>query len=319
MSYSAYTMILDRMAKLYAPHVPKRERRGELFLKWMVGESIKAMPKLTQTLDFAVMLDEFAAIEGGQIMAFMESKELVDMLWSAKMDVDLEDIDLSVLPRGFMVSWPDMEVDGVKLRGCSVWVGRIAERDRSTRRYTRKYLGDELSVKYDADRDPTELAMSICYTKESSVAPVYVRCTVPQRMIKEVISSEDGMKSLGDYDSNLLGIIKLSDEDVKEQYVMAKLVIRMLAYITACPQFVVDGFPRGQKARNYSSRNLGKRSGIVVSYPRPQGISKKAHWRGCHIRSYPKRKDGSKKPGVVFVEGTMVNSDVEPVTVKGAA
>lgn len=313
--FSVYTMILDRTAKMFAPHVPKKKRRGESFLQWVVKSSVQSSPQLPQSMEFAVMLDEFAVIDGGSTMAFLESKELVEMLWNAKMDVDLEDLDLSVLPRGFMVSWPNMEVDGVQLRGCMVWIGRIAERDRCIKRYTKKYVGQEMSVEYDDSRKPEELAMSICYSKDTSKAPMYIRCTVPQSMIKDVISSEDGIKALGSYDTGMLGAIKVSEQETKEQYVMSKLVVRMLAYATACPQFVVNGFPSGMKAKTFSSRNLGKKTGVVMSYPMGD-TSKKAHWRGCHIRSYPKRKDGSKKTGVVFVAGTMVNSEVEPVTVK---
>jgi hypothetical protein len=39
-----------------------------------------------------------------------------------------------------------------------------------------------------------------------------------------------------------------------------------------------------------------------------------AHLRTWYFRSYPVKKDGTRKDGVVFVNATMVNADVEPVT-----
>ena len=313
--YSAYDMILDKMGRMASPMVDKKHRKGERFLKFFLKMQADALPAWVTTMEFSVVLDELCVNECGNTMVFMENEDLVRMLWDARMDIDLEDIDLSVLPHGFTVAWPDMEVDGVKLSGCSVWVGTIAERDKCIARHTKKYLGREIPVKYDDERIPEELGMSVCYCNGDNANPLYYRCSVPQRKMREVVGSEEGMKNLGFYDT--FGSLKLTDKEVHEQYVMVRLILRMMAYVTARPDFMVGGFPDGAKSKVFSTRSLGRRSGMRVSYPSHAGHgSPKAHWRSCHIRSYPKRKDGSKRKGVVFIAGTMVNVDVDPVTVK---
>lgn len=314
--YSTYSMVLDRMAKIISPFLSKKERRGERLLKHMLKTQFDAVPAWVSTMEFTIVLDELCANENGNTMVFVESEELVKMLWHAKMDIDLEDIDLSMLPHAFTVAWPEMEIDGVKLKGCSVWVGSIGDRDRSTARYTKRYLGQEIPVHYDGERNADSLCMSVCYSedKPTNQHPAYMRCSIPQDKMSEVLSSEEGLRGLGHYDVPMS--YKLNEKETHEQYVMLKLILRMMAYVTACPNFMVGGFPNGAKQRVFSTRSLGNRSGLVLSYPRPEHGSPKAHWRGCHIRSYPKRKDGTKRKGVLFIAGTMVNADVDPVTIK---
>ena len=40
------------------------------------------------------------------------------------------------------------------------------------------------------------------------------------------------------------------------------------------------------------------------------------HLRTWYFRSYPIKKDGTRKNGVVFVRSTVVNAEVDPVTIE---
>jgi hypothetical protein len=115
----------------------------------------------------------------------------------------------------------------------------------------------------------------------------------------------------------MIGVMDLEPHEVHQQYVMARLVVCLLIYMQACPEHVHSGLPEGRKEREFSSpyftpdwHVIGAPSGLKGEHASPC-----VHWRMWHFRSYPLRKDGTRKKGAVFVKGTMVNADVDPVTV----
>jgi hypothetical protein len=74
----------------------------------------------------------------------------------------------------------------------------------------------------------------------------------------------------------------------------------------AFPGSVRDGFPTQFTERegfrptphSLGEEHLGRAPGTHAS----PGV----HWRSWHFRSFPRRRDGTKRPGLVHVEGTMV-------------
>jgi len=96
---------------------------------------------------------------------------------------------------------------------------------------------------------------------------------------------------------------------------MIKSVVHLSVYMTAYPDSVADGYPE-----------MINRYEVPIGKPRPHVIggrhfarthdSPRGHWRSWHFRSYPRKKDGTKKAGLVSVRGTMVNPRETPHTVK---
>jgi hypothetical protein len=110
---------------------------------------------------------------------------------------------------------------------------------------------------------------------------------------------------------------RLSEEENERTYVMSRLAVRLMVYMRACPGRVRQGFPEGRGAREFSTRwtspkpvFVGQPAGMCGGHGSPV-----AHWRTWHFRSYPTRKDGTKRSGVVFIGGTVVGAEIDPETV----
>jgi hypothetical protein len=105
----------------------------------------------------------------------------------------------------------------------------------------------------------------------------------------------------------------------KHSFVVSRLAIRLMVYMRACENKVVEGYPEGKHARDFGTKWTGL-TPMIIHHPsgliRNEHGSPEAHWRDWHFRSYPRRKDGTKKLGVVYVSGTVVNAELDPITVR---
>jgi len=333
MGYRPYRMIRDKAAKLIAGTIPKKDRKANkaMFMKFVM-KTMMEMPSPTKIMDHNIMIDEEMYVKEGCRMVFPESMALLEMLWRSKMSVDMSDIDWSLLPPVFSVSWPDGQIDGEELRGCMVAVVSPNDRHREALRAIRKYADintpegaallksvSELSMEDENDRG---FYLTHVAPDEHIDEAVY-RCMIPEDDLKKCLTSEAGfdevMRGYNDVDRRRLQVLgfDLNKQEGRSQYVMARLVVRLLVYMQACPDMVHEGYPTRKGHQAYRSTFSGDVKGKLIGVPAGLGgshASPSTHWRQWHFRTYPKRKDGTKQKGIVAVKGTIVNADVDPVT-----
>jgi hypothetical protein len=320
MRYLPYRMIRDKVAKLFTPVIPKKIWKADKrdFMKYIISTTL-SQPGMGLTLDAAIMMDEEDYIDDGCRMYFPESPALLEMLYRAKMDVTFDDIDWTKFPRAFSVSWPKCEIDGVSPQGCLVWWGRKDDRTRLMGKFGRRYMGGPAIPVGGWRPDPDEILMHITWGAETDKGPTSYRVSIPQRFVKACLKSCETMDLLlGTYGGKeIQGVVEMNDEEKHIQFTLSKLVIHLMVYMQACPEIVHSGYPTPKGDRNYRSCFSGAVSGNVIGAPAGLGgthASPSTHWRQWHFRSYPRRKDGTKRSGIVAVRGTIVNAEVDPVT-----
>ena len=111
----------------------------------------------------------------------------------------------------------------------------------------------------------------------------------------------------------------LNEEEVHRQYVHLRLLLNLMVYATACPEAVYKGWP----VEFGTAPAFHKCDPTVLGSPIPKGLDRGGthaspipHWRNPYFRQYPRRPDGTRKKGIVFVHGGMVNATLDPTTVK---
>ena len=206
------------------------------------------------------------------------------------------------------------------------------ERHREAKRVVRKYvdtntpegakLAEVVNLAHPDKGDERGFYMTHLAPNSPTDDVVY-RCMIPEEDLKKCLTSEEGfdevMRGYDAVDRRRLEILgfNLNEAEGHAQYVMARLVIRLLVYMQACPDMVHDGYPTPKGERCYRSAFSGDVRGRVIGVPAGlarEHASPSTHWRQWHFRSYPRRKDGTKQKGIVAVRGTIVNADVDPVT-----
>ena len=285
---------------------------------------------MLRTMEARILSEELAWADAGYNMYFPESQELVEMLWRSKMDVRVEDLELENFPRAFAISWPKCLIEGVQPVGCMVWWGDGPEWTKSIRRFEKEYLwkgvlgiDETRGVSESLKDDRLGLHMSFC--KEDAEAKLYgvkhsyYRSSVPHDLlVSGLASNEDFATTFQKYNNcAMLGIKGLSPEEVHIQYVTFKLVLRMMVYMRACPQFIKQGYPGGKNRKAFETQWDNFKPGVIGT-PTRSGThdSPSTHLRTWFFRSYPVKKDGTRKTGVVFVNATVVGAHIDPKTVE---
>ena len=287
-----------------------------------VGEAMKLFfedPRSGLTLDAAVLADEEDFIRLGRRVYLPQNKELVEMLWRSNMDVTLSDIEH--FPRCFSVAWPKGTViDGVELSGCLVWFGKHKERDEIAE-LMEEWTGQKTKMIRTGDYigDDDEYSFHLVFAEGNNFERYYMRVSMPEAWLAECLKSADDLENkLGDYDSPM--VLSLTKEETHKQYVLVRSVINMMVYATACPDAVQMDWPEGvgSSPQTRGRKPLTLASPIPKEYQRKGGThaSPEPHFRNPHFRRYPMR-NGSRKPGIVFVSGCLVNAELEPTTIKG--
>ena len=323
--YSVYMPVRSDMASIAASsgHFSKKTRKRPTFPVDVVRDVFYRNPEMLKTLEAGILTDEVAWEGGGYPMYFPDTPELLQMLWRASIEVRMEDLGLETFPRSFAFAWPNCEIEGVQPRGCLIWWGHAGHRDSAISRFAKYYFGKDILGRRGGG-DDREMGLHVSYQKEDKefgVKHAYYRISIPGRLLQEGLSSNvDFEQNFKKYKNPYLrGVLDLTPEENHIQYVTVKLAVRMMVYMRACPEFVREGFPGGKNRRAFESRwstigpNIIESPAHLTSGTHASPI---AHLRTWHFRSYPIKKNGTRKDGVVFVRSAMVNAEVEPVTVE---
>jgi len=264
-----------------------------------------------QTIDAVILAEEEDHIMQGGRVYMPSSAEFVEKLWKARLKVDVQDI--GGFPRCFSVAWPAKTVvESIELPGCMVWFGHQGER-QEVADTLEKYVGHPVIVAgYEDVGGPDSMCLHVSWHDGVSPQRPYLRVGIPDEWIAECLrSAEDLEAKLSTYDWAL----KLDDLEVKTAYVLVRTVLHMMVYATAKPDACHEGWPSGSGVQAGQRKRL---AATVVDLPdelKGTHASPSTHWREWHLRSYPRKRDGSRREGVVFVHGTWVNPVKDAMTV----
>jgi hypothetical protein len=303
----------------------KKDRKRADFTTTVVKSVFDKYPEMMRTLEARVIAEELDWENSGYPMYFPDTPELVDMLWRSRVDVRIEDLELPTMPRAFAFAWPNHLVEGVQPVGCLVWWGDGNNWKETLMRFQKRYLQKGLYDISGVQPPDMRLGIHVSFRKEDDAAKKYgleksyYRASVPHDLIQSGLASGDNFEATFEKYSNqeLTGVLLPTKEEMRVQYVTVKLITRMMVYMKACPEHVREGFPgdRGRKAFETRWTEIGPR---VVGSPShlTDGShgSPASHLRTWYFRSYPIKKDGTRRNGVVFVRATMVNAEVDPIT-----
>lgn len=320
MSYDVYRPVHEFFAKAYRTKLglPKEMKKDPKFVDRLLQDMGASYPQIVSSLMFMVLTDEQSYFGEGSRIYFPESKELLQQLWDAHMELLPGDIQAAGVPSAFTVAWPrDAVIDGIRLPGCLIWWSNGACRNKQRDDMLRKFGADPRSVTICGSHlAPEQRGLFITFLGSKGGS---CRSSIPEDKLEVCLRSIEDMTAVGPYkDLGLDPLLEqLGDEEQHQIWVLLRLVTRLLVYITACPQAVVDGWPTGA-----SHKDAGSGFNRVWSPVRIQDVthghghgSPIMHWRRWTFRKYPIRKDGSRQDGLVFVHGTLVGATVDPKTV----
>ena len=203
----------------------------------------------------------------------------------------------------------------------------MKERTAALDRFERYYLGTH-ELKYVSNDKPEDqyfgihLSSRLAAPSGVDVPCAYGRASIPENLFRTGLASDKDFEQCFKTYQNpaLIGIIPLTPEESHAQYVAFKLAMRMLVYMRACPEHIREGFPNGKNRKVFEGRWDNFKPMVIGSPGRmTMGTHESpiSHMRSWFFRSYPIKRDGTRKNGVVFVRATVVNAEVDPITVEG--
>jgi hypothetical protein len=305
-----------------ASTLPKKERGRPGLADRAVGAALKLAPGLVSSIDLEALQSETDWVDLGAPTYFPESQEMLEMLWKAKMDVRMEDLGLDELPRAFSVAWPDCEIGGQRLKGCLLWWGSVDDRKALIGRFDKKVFGRPWTICAEHGGDAyAGKSMHVYYTDKDEKSPAgesLFRAKVQGDRLDDWLLSKEEFARRGEEGLGSPLVYSLNEDENERLYVVSRLAARLMVYMRACPDKVKAGYPQGRKAREFATRWTQPGPRMVGQPACMSGGhgSPAAHWRTWHFRSYPTRKDGTKRGGVVFIGGTVVGAEVDPETVE---
>lgn len=319
MKWNVHKSLRESIAKDMAGTVPKKDRGRSGFVDRAVGSALNLIGAVS-TIDLETLQSETDWVDLKAPTYFPESPEMLEMLWRAKMDVRTEDLGLDEFPRAFSIAWPDCEIAGQRLKGCLVWWGSTKDRASLIDRFDKRIFGKTGVTTYLPQDGDDSRSMHIYYMDDCPDSPTkeaLYRVKVEGSRLAEWLSSAEEFEKRGKEFGTSPLVYSLTEGESERTYVMSRLAVRLMAYMRACPGKVREGFPEGKGAREFETRWVATKPMVVGQ---PAGMlgghgSPVAHWRTWHFRSYPVKKDGTKKAGLVFIDGTVVGSEVDPATV----
>lgn len=305
MSHRVYIPASESMAREMGKSLPKWERGPSLVEKAV--QFFMSMPGAYQTADALILACEREYAKNGSPVFFPESAHLLDMLSQAKMDVEFHDFDMNCVSPCFSIAWPEgYSVNGIKLPSCLVAVLDPANGERVWREFMAKYC--------PSIRIPPFQPKPVLFVFRRDATSGYCYSTrVPDGFLRGVLKSSESMEALFDKAEKLLMEESLDSEETRTQYELVRMVVRMIVYMSACPGAVRPGFPQGRGEECYPTTRYS--TGLSPSVVAGPDKDVAPHYRTWHFRSYPTKRDGTRKAGMVFVHACMVNMDIDPATV----
>lgn len=233
---------------------------------------------------------------------------LLDKLLSARMEVTAE--SLVFPPHPFVLAIPS----GTSIRSALVCRHTNEDRESMSRQFC-EYTGLSVGLA-PTDRPKWSMFMTqmfrTCGTGVDARMEGYrFGCRDDQvQAILEAETPEQVSAVVGSLREHDPSCLTLESHETESQMLLMRAVTRLLVYMTTFPDAVRDGFP-SREAEHLSGMYRKAKTLGEKHFPRN---APSAHYRRWHFRSYPLRKDGSRKPGVLFVNESMVRGRGHVIT-----
>jgi hypothetical protein len=272
------------------------------------------------SLEGIVFLEEFLWREEGRHVYF-PVPGLLPALAESHLEIDTDDLHAPVT--NFLVAPVLGEpVYGEPLPGFMVMIASPAEKCRRAAALGRRLADAEVGLLSDYSGD-AETGIGLFFVMINAEQQV-CRCAVPSEKLGALLTDDNTRTEdqlLQDVVGNFHNGIEVQDLTPHERVTMLRAIritVRMLAYMRAFPGSVHDGYPEGysdeRKLRDPKPTVIG---GLHFKHGTHAGPV--LHFRNAHFRSYPRRRDGGKREGMIFIHGTMVGGQIKPHSVDGVA
>jgi len=324
-NYDVYKSLHLHLSRIYRHGIgeSKKAVRG----RDMEGEALRMLfsdDRAGLTMEAAILSEEEDYENEGRRVFFPEDEFLLRALWRARMEIDVS--HLEAFPRCVTVSWPSSAlIEGVALPACLVWCGSRREHHELMMKTIGKYVPVS-SVKFFGNEigGHDDKGIHITWAQKERDGMRCCRSSIPFSWVSSCLKSENDLVSkLPSFDALMTVPLTVAENHV--QYVLAKMLVHLFVYVQACPNAVVSGWPDRVGMRDFEHQWRKDAMPFVVGSPKGASRSEvmglgshgspEPHWRTWHFRSFPAKRDGTKRLGTVFVRGTMVGGDIEPATV----
>ena len=309
MKWKMYKKLLGVIRKDVAAMGGTKEQTHKLGVVRLVG---LFGPQKGQSIEFLTGVDEVQYENQGSHTMFLESEALVTMLMKARIKLDNTPLRM---PYGAMVVCPPagMEFRGHEIPSFLAVDMRPVYRNK-TIAYINKIAGVNMERKGD-DRYSAGIAILVNAGQE------YTRVAIPPELFSAVAESspENISTVLPMFESASRG---MEPVEQARTYNAFRLLAAMLAYMEARPELVVQGLPHDVAPHDFPDRDTDFGTKAVTGVKAPAGLrtsggggKKSSHLRSWFFRRYPIKKDMTRRPGMIFIEETVVNEDMDPQTV----
>lgn len=321
MNWNMYKLLREKYSvqRRKLENLPK-DVKGESFIQETVLRVIDNVIRendVSKESTCGIFKIEEALINNGNKMIFSGNSDLLHMLWNAKMDLDISDIKF---PESFRISWPDdFSINGLKPFPCCVCFQDATKHANLEKSFIRKYIPPELvlpgtkeKIEYFEKMEKHHKILSVAYFYNDNSLNYVVKPIVSNYDLNDFLSSETQMTSRLKI---LEGRTLCNDNDRHYRFHLTlKLIFRLMVYATACPEAVIDGFPKGVDDFAVSGGWTKKHTPVYFRMPSVgrDGTIPTLHKRRWHFRQYPIKKDNTRTPGVVLVKECWVNANVDP-------
>lgn len=285
---------------------------------------IATNPELLHTMDLGIHAEEANWLRGDRVAYYPATAAVAHNLIKSSFKL----ADPSVIFRGnesFTLNLPKDLIVGGYDAGSGLLVTICANADRET------YIFDPFFDWIEHRRIPVtpfgpESQFFIAITYRGLNDDAAHRVCIPDTDIGPALEC----KSVEEYQAFMRKMDKFTyvnkidstDDELKYQYDLVRLVCGLLIYRHALPERIYEGLP-GKRKQFETPLTIGQ-SGMVIHQPKGHQDSPSAHYRSWHFRqlSHEKYYRGkhtglAKGSRIVFVPDCVVGQEQSPLTVEG--
>lgn len=291
-SYRIYTPLTQITLKNLKKAGLINKRLKKLGDEEVLGETILQRHDMVQTLDFLIMAEEYYWSINKRPSVFLESKSVAERLLEATYDVKwMSGIEMPF--DSFILSMPkDFSVDGTIIPGCLVtWMPFNEMEHKAVRPFCKKAGVSEPEGVLVPDEYANSMTLHISYQDPYDQKKfTYARCVIPREFFGPLTKSktlEEFRELAGDYQSAFMHLVESSEQDLRIQFTLLKIILAMAVYNQATDRKQLSpGLPGGQIQIDGMIRSLRPQHQTLRMAPlkRPARVSAEDHYRSFHFR-----------------------------------
>lgn len=291
-SYRIYTPLTQTTLKNVRKSGILTKRMKKLSDEEVLGQTVFRYKEILHTLDFLIMAEEYYWSTRNRPSIFIESESVARRLLEATYDVKwIDSIDMPF--DSFILSMPkNFQIDGVTIPGCLVtWMPFNEMENKAVRPFCKKAgIPEPSGVTVPSDYEKS-MTIHISYQDPyDSKKAIYARCVIPVEFFEPLLKSTtlDEFRDIaGDYQSTFVHLLESSEDDLKIQFTLLKIILAMSVYNQATEgSHLVSGLPGTKIQIDGMIRSLkpNHRTLRMPSLKKPDRSSPHDHYRSFHFR-----------------------------------